>query len=113
MQRIIVLAVSLAVATAVSACGGSELRTRQARVPGEYLVTLVAPESVTAIADRYGRFGIKGIQDLGHNLFLVTLTEDPGLARMEQLRGTDDHIQSIQPNFIYGSREPARLPRAR
>jgi hypothetical protein len=115
MQRVIVLAVTLAVATAVSACCGpaTGLQTQQTRVPGEYLVTLVAPDSVTAIADRYGQFGIKAIQDLGHNLFLVTLTEDPGPARMEQLRGSDDRIQAVQPNFVYGTGEPARPTRAR
>jgi hypothetical protein len=122
MQRVIFLAVTLAVATVVSACCGPatgsleadpELRTRQTRAPGEYLVTLVAPDRVKAIVDRYGQFGIKGIQNLGNHLFLVTLTEDPGPARMEQLRGEDDHIQAVQPNFVYGTREPARLPRAR
>lgn len=113
MWRVIVLAVTLAAATAISACGGSELRTRQTRVPGEYLVTLVAPDSVKAIVDLYGPFGIKGIQDLGHHRYLVTLSEDPGPARMEQLRREDDHIRAVQPNFVYGTREPAPLPRAR
>lgn len=114
MHRAIVLAATLAAATAAYACGGDpELRTRQTRAPGEYLVTLVAPDRVKAIVDRYGQFGIRAIQNLGKHLFLVTLTEDPGPARMEQLRGEDEHIQSVQPNFIYESREPARLPRAR
>lgn len=122
MQRVIVLAATLAAATAVSACGGPapgtsravpDLRTQQTRVPGEYLVTLVAPDRVSAIVDRYGQFGIKAIQNLGNHLFLVTLTEDPGPARMEQLRRENDHIQAVQPNFVYGTREPARLPRAR
>lgn len=101
MWRVFVLALALAAATAVSACGGPELRTRQMRVPGEYLVTLVAPDSVKAIVDLYGRFGIEGIRDLGHNRYLVTLTEDPGPARMEQLGSKNDHIQAVQPNFVY------------
>jgi len=117
MRRLIALAATLAGATAVSACGGPApgnpaaapvVRAQQTRVPGEYLVTLAAPNSVKAIVDLYGQFGIKGIQDLGRNMFLVTLTEDPGPARMEQLRGENAHIQAVQPNFMYGTRGPAR-----
>jgi len=63
-----------------------DLSSRQTRVPGEYLVTLAAGADVKAIVDLYGRFGIKGTQGLGRNIFLVTLTEDPGPAKMEELR---------------------------
>jgi len=75
--------------------------SQQTRVPCEYLVTLAAPGEVQAIADLYGRFGIKGIKDLGHNVFLVTLTEDPGLATMEKLRGENAHIKAVESNFVY------------
>ncbi len=115
MRRLIALAVTLAGAAAGCACGGPApdnleaapaARAQQTRVPGEYLVTLAARDSVKAITDLYGQFGIKGIRDLGRNLFLVTLTEDPGPARMEQLRGESAHIQAVQPNFVYGIRGP-------
>jgi hypothetical protein len=75
--------------------------SRQARVPGEYLVTLAAGADVKAIADLYGRFGIKGTQGLGRNIFLVRLTEDPGPAKLEELRTQDAQIKAIQPNFVY------------
>jgi hypothetical protein len=112
--RIIALALSLAGAVAGSACGvtpGDPLtapatRVRQTRVPGEYLVTLAAGGSVKPITDLYGQFGIKRIQDLGRNIFLVTLTKDPGPGRMEQLRGENAHIQAVQPNYVYGTRRP-------
>lgn len=114
MWRLIALAVTLAGAAAGSACGlapgnpqaAPAARAQQTRVPGEYLVTLAAQDSVKAIADLYGQFGIKGIQDLGHNIFLVTLAEDPGPARMEQLRGENAHIRAVQPNLVYGTRGP-------
>ena len=114
MRRLIALTVTLAGVAAGSACGHTPgnpqaapaVRAQQTRVPGEYLVTLVARDSVKAIVDLYGQFGIKGIQDLGHNIFLVTLTEDPGPAKMEQLRGENAHIQAVQPNFVYGTRGP-------
>ena len=75
--------------------------SRQTRVQGEYLVTVAAGADVKAIADLYGRFGIKGIKDLGNNVFLVTLTEDPGPEAMEKLRGGNAHIKAVQPNYVY------------
>jgi hypothetical protein len=110
IQRLIVLAVVLAGAAAGPACGHApgdpwltpkDFSSRQTRAPGEYLVTLVTGSDVKVIADIYGRFGIKSIQDLGRNVFLVILIEDPGPARMEELRGQNTHIKAIQPNFIY------------
>lgn len=111
MRRLVMLAVTLAGAAAGSACGHTPgnpqaapaAQPQQTRVPGEYLVTLAARDSVKTIVDLYGQFGIKGIRDLGHNVFLVTLTADPGPARMEQLRGENAHIQAVQPNFVYGT----------
>jgi hypothetical protein len=73
------------------------------RVPGEYIVTLAAGVDVKAISNVYGRFGIKRIQDLGRNIFLVTLSEDPNPAQMEELRRQDARIEAVQPNFMYRS----------
>ena len=92
-------AFALAVAGAAAGCAWSQ----QARAPGEYLVTLASPAEVKAIADVYGRFGIKGIERLGNNVFLVTLTEDPGPATMEKLRAADARIKAVEPNFPYRS----------
>jgi hypothetical protein len=78
-----------------------DLSSRQTRVPGEYLVTLVPGADTKAIAGLYGPFGIKSIKNLGNNLFLVTLTEDPGPAKMEELRGQNSQVKAVQPNFVY------------
>ena len=85
--------------TAVAITAGA--LSPQTRVAGEYLVTLAAGAEVRAIADLYGRFGIKNIKELGSNVFLVTLTEDPGPATMEKLRGENVHIKAVEPNFVY------------
>ena len=79
--------------------------SRQTRLPGEYLITLAAGADVNAIADLYRPFGIKGTQDLGHNLFLITLTEDPGPAKMEELGRQNKQINAVQPNFGYRANE--------
>jgi hypothetical protein len=110
MLRFVTFAMAVAGAAAGFACGNSpgNLQTapagawsQQTRVPGEYLVTLAARAEIKAIANLYGRFGIKGIKDLGNNVFLVTLTEDPGPATMEKLHGGNAHIKAVEPNFVY------------
>ena len=82
---------------------------RQTRVPGEYLVTLAAGADAKAIAEAYGRFGIKGTQNLGNDLFLVKLTEDPGLPKLEELRSAQ--IKAVQPNFVYRASARPKEPR--
>jgi hypothetical protein len=110
MGSIIGLIVALAGIATACACGHTPGNrqaafagawSQQTRVPGEYLVTLAEGADGKAIADLYGRFGIKGTKDLGHNIFLVTLTEDPGPAKMEELRGEDARVKAVQPNFVY------------
>ena len=110
MRRFIALGMAAAWTVAGSACGNSPGNpqsapagawSQQSRVPGEYLVTLAAPAEVKAITDLYGRFGIKGVKELGSNVFLVTLTEDPGPATMEKIRGENARIKAVQPNYVY------------
>ena len=104
------LALAMTGLAAGSACSQTPLEpaptpmdfsSRHTGVPGEYLVTLAAGADVKAIAELYGRFGIKRTQLLGHNIFLVTLTRDPGPAKMEKLRGQNAQITAVQPNFGY------------
>ncbi|MGH8635225.1 MAG: hypothetical protein ACRET7_13995 [Burkholderiales bacterium] len=114
MRRLIVFGMAVAGVAAGHACGSSPgnpqtapagATSQQTRVPGEYLVTLAAPAEVKAITDLYGRFGIKGIKKLGPNVFLVTLTEDPGPATMEKLRGENARIKAVEPNFVYRAQD--------
>lgn len=118
MPRLIVLAAAMAVTAAGPAFGhatgspgqaASDLSSDQTRVPGEYLVTLVTGADSAVIAGIYGHFGIKGIQDLGRGIFLVTLTEDPGPEKMEELRGQNARIKAVQPNFVYRANEPGHV----
>jgi hypothetical protein len=84
-----------------SAPAAKELSSRRTQVPGEYLLTLAPGADVKAIADLYGRFGIKDTRNIGHNLFVVALTEDPGPAKMEELREQNMQIKAVQPNLIH------------
>ena len=110
IRRLVAFAMAVAVAAAGFACGSAPGNPQTApagassqptRVAGEYLVTLAAPAGVKAISDLYGRFRIKGIQALGPNVFLVTLTDDPGPATMEQLRTGSVYIKAVEPNYLY------------
>ena len=110
MRCLVAVAVAVMVMTAGPGCCHSprsssvtaqEFPASQMRVPGEYIVTLAAGVDVKVITNVYGRFGIKRIQDLGRNIFLVTLSEDPNPAQMEELRRQDARIEAVQPNFVY------------
>jgi hypothetical protein len=113
IRHLIALAVALAVAAVAFACGhtpnnvhtaptdSSDLSSPQHRVPGEYLVTLTKGSDIKAITDLYGRFGIKSTKDLGNDIFLVTLKEDPGPIKMEELSKQNTSIKAVQPNFVY------------
>ncbi len=108
-RHLCALAVAVAGAAAGYACGNSPGKpeaipagslSRQARAPAEYIVTLAASAGAGAIVDVYGRFGIKGIEHLGSNVFLVTLIDDPGPAAMAKLRAENAQIRAVEPNRV-------------
>lgn len=111
MRSLIAYAVAVACAATGYACAGTapspskvapaDASSPQSRVPGEYLVTVIAPAGVKAVTDLYGRFGIKSIRELAPNLFLVTLAEDPGPATMEALHKGAAQIKAVEPNYRY------------
>lgn len=92
-----------ALAIAVAGLAAGYAWSEHPRAPGEYLVTLAAAAEVEAINDTYGRFGIRGVERLGNNVFLVTLAEDPGPATMEKLRAENPRIKAVEPNVLYRS----------
>lgn len=81
--------------------GGAGMRSEKIRVPGEYLITASAGTTAEVISGIYGQFGIKSIKNLGQNVYLLALMQDPGLEAMEKLRAQTSHIEAIQPNFTY------------
>lgn len=79
--------------------------SQQTRVPGEYLVTVAPGGEAKAVRDVFGRFGIKAIKNIAPNLFLVTLTEDPGPEAVAKLGRGDTRIKAVEPNLIYRIQE--------
>lgn len=110
------LGITVAVAVAISACAqgpavpshdsaaalpapvGAE---EQPRVPDEYLVTLAPDADVQVISEFYGRFGIKELDALGGETYLLVLMNDPGPREMEALTGDDSRFRAVQPNLIH------------
>ncbi|MBI5006444.1 MAG: hypothetical protein HZB95_04890 [Nitrosomonadales bacterium] len=78
-----------------------DLADRQARVPDEYLVTLAPDVGESVITERYGRFGIRELNALGGETFLLILQNDPGPGEMADLVREDARFVAVQPNLIY------------
>jgi hypothetical protein len=72
----------------------------QAQVARQYLITVAAGAGEGAVREAFGRLGITALTPLGNDTFLVTLGEDPGLARVEELGRQDPRIRAVQPNFV-------------
>ena len=112
-MRIVSPGLIIAAAVAVSACTHAPIAPspalaaapvraeRQARVPDEYLVTLAPDVDEGAIPELYGRFGIKELNALGDETYLLVLANDPGPQEMEELISNDSRFKAIQPNIIY------------
>lgn len=112
--RMLSIFITIATLTSISACShiaAVELprsqmtpisrNEQQSRIPAEYLVTLAAGENERIIAEHFARFGIKNIQALGNNTFLLRITDDIGPEGMHAVIEQDTRFKAVQPNFIY------------
>lgn len=114
--RIVSLGLIVAAAIAISACTHAPAEPsqvlaaatptpasaeQQARVPDEYLVTLSPDVDESVISEFYGRFGIKELDALGDETYLLVLTNDPGPQEMQELINEDPRFKAVQPNIIY------------
>jgi hypothetical protein len=70
-------------------------------VARQYLVTVVAGAGEAAVREALAPFGLASIKPIGNDAFLVTIEDDPGLARVEALGKRDPRIKAVQPNFVY------------
>ncbi len=116
-RRVVTVGLAIAAAVAISACThapaapsyvGPERTEQQARVPDEYLVTLAPDVDESVISEFYGRFGIKELDALGDETYLLVLTSDPGPQEMEDLVSEDARFKAVQPNIIYWANRSAR-----
>jgi hypothetical protein len=112
------LAVFIMVALAATACSQSPVasaaapaRAEQARVPDEYLVTLAPEVDERVITEFYGSLGIREIDALGGETFLLVVTDDPGPQRMESLIRDDARFRAVRPNIIHWADRSGRKVR--
>lgn len=107
--RVIPLLALLAVAAMQPACSHAppttpiHLRANRSavRAPGEYIVTLAPAVNAGIIPHVFADFGVKRIDRIGRNTFLVVLERDPGPRTIEEFGKKDVRIKWIQPNLIY------------
>lgn len=87
------------------------LAGQQARVPDEYLVTLAPEVDERVITEFYGSFGIREIDALGGETFLLVVTDDPGPQQMESLIRDDARFRAVRPNIIHWADRSSRKVR--
>jgi hypothetical protein len=84
---------------------------QQARVADEYLITLAPEVDEHVITEFYSSFGIREIDALGGETFLLVVTNDPGPQRMEALIRDDARFRAVQPNIIHWAERSGRKAR--
>lgn len=116
-RRVVTVGLAIAAAVAISACthapvapshAAPERSVQQARVPDEYLVTLAPDVDERVISEFYGRFGIKELDALGDETYLLVVTNDPGPQEMEDLISEDARFRAVHPNIIYWANRSIR-----
>ena len=119
MDRLKVL-FCLVICAIVVSCGDSanqknlELRNTtigpatENRVPGQYIIKLKEEGSTETLHKVFAEFGIKSIQDLSKDRYLITLEKDPGPEKMTRQAATSSNIEYVQPNYIYRTMQPVQ-----
>ena len=82
--------------------------TAENRVPGQYIITLKKGGRVETLHEVFAEFGVRSIQDLSRGRYLITLEKDPGLENISRQAVTSPNIESVQPNYIYRTMQPAQ-----
>jgi hypothetical protein len=89
----------------------STMNTSNQPVAGEYLLTLKpgVPEDAQTLADlRRDLSGlpIAGLSSIGHRLYLLKVSPDPGLAAIQNAVTNSRMLSAVQPNHHYGISPP-------
>ena len=78
---------------------------------GEYLLTLKPgiPEDAQTLANLRGDLSglpIVGLSSIGHRLYLIKVSPDPGLAAIQTAVANSRMLSAAQPNQHYGTNPP-------
>ncbi|MEX1057654.1 MAG: hypothetical protein WED11_07975 [Natronospirillum sp.] len=71
------------------------------RVPGEYLVSLVASADPEAARALFTKYGVSQWRHLRKDTYVLHLQSDPGPEAMAQLAHVTATVHRIEPNRIY------------
>lgn len=110
MKMLVHFSLLLMLALAVGACAqtraesGAHLPSSAAqenRVPGEYLVGLVAGSDQAAVRDMFTTYGVEEWRHVRKDTYLVRLRSDPGPEALARLAKASATVRYIEPNRIY------------
>lgn len=71
------------------------------RAPGEYIVTMAPGAGKDLLRQQYSAYGIREIVDLGANMFLLKLSQDPGADELMRKGMASGKVKAVQQNYIY------------
>ena len=74
---------------------------KENRLAGQYIITLKEGASSEVLMQVFEQYGIKAIQALSGNRYLIILEQDPGNEIMTEKAATSAEIDAVQPNNVY------------
>jgi hypothetical protein len=70
-------------------------------VKGEYIVTLSAGAGKNFLLYFFSKYHVVKTRKIGRGLYLIKITDDPGLDALKGYARKNEKIKDIQPNFVY------------
>ena len=71
------------------------------RLPGQYIITLKEGGNSETLTSVFQQYGIKAIQNVSRNRYLIILKQDPGPEIITKQAATSSEIEAVQPNYTY------------
>jgi hypothetical protein len=71
------------------------------QLPGQYIVILKEGANSEVLKQVFTQYGIKAIQDLSKDRYLIILEQDPGPETISRQAVSASDIEAVQPNYIY------------
>jgi hypothetical protein len=101
VTAMLILAIAACVQTRAEPEGRLPSNTQENRVPGEYLVGLVAGSDPAAARKLFAAYGVAEWRHIRKDTYLVRLQDDPGAEAMARLVQDATAVRYVEPNRVY------------
>lgn len=110
MKFLVRLCLVLVLISLVGACAQTQAEpearlpsnvTQESRVPGEYLIGLIAGTDQAVVPAMFSAYGVEEWRHIRKDTYLVRLRSDPGPEEMARLVRDMAAVRYIEPNRIY------------